>query len=184
MQNIRGSELPEVSHGLRDSLDLLVGIFPDWRLYELRDLKNTVMEVSGSVPIITCNFNSEHHVRQLTEIFICLDKNMKPFHCPTPKFTLCTGAAIMFPAFNPSYINTNPTHKSQPRIPGGKPRNFYKPASNHPVAFKPAKPLAAMCMDPTHSTFLHDEQGHLIQRMDCHFDNASLNLEPIRILVP
>jgi hypothetical protein len=24
----------------------------------------------------------------------------------------------------------------------------------------------------------------LIQRMDCHFDNASLNLEPIRILVP
>ena len=154
-------------------------------------MKNTVMEVSGSMPIITCNFNSEHHVRQLTEIFICLDKDMKPFHCPTPKFTLCTGAPIMFPAFNPSY-NSNPTHKSQPRIPGGKPRNFYKPgvklASNHPVAFKPvfkpAKPLTAMCMDPTHSTFLHDEQGHLIQRMDCHFNNVSLNLEPIRILVP
>ena len=151
------------------------------------------MELSGSVPIITCNFNFEHYVRQLTEIFICLDKNLKPFHCPTPSFTLCTGAPIIFPAFNPSYNNNNnnPTHKCQPpRIPGGKPRNFYKPgvklaASNHLVAFKPAMPLTAMCMDPAaQSTFLHDEEGHFVECMDCPFDNASRSLNPPRILVP
>ena len=151
------------------------------------------MELSGSVPIITCNFNFEHYVRQLTEIFICLDKNLKPFHCPTPSFTLCTGAPIIFPAFNPSYNNNNnnPTHKCQPpRIPGGKPRNFYKPgvklaASNHLVAFKPAMPLTAMCMDPAaQSTFLHDEEGHFVECMDCPFENASRSLNPPRILVP
>jgi ribonuclease T2 len=75
-----------------------VGIKPDDKFYEMKDIENTIKQVVGFAPGIECNKDSSHN-SQLYQIYLCVDTSASKFiNCPVMPHGRCD-SRVQFPKF-------------------------------------------------------------------------------------
>lgn len=75
-----------------------VGIKPDDKFYEIKNVEKTIKEAIGFAPGIECNKDSSHN-SQLYQIYLCVDTSASNFiNCPVMPHGRCD-SRVQFPKF-------------------------------------------------------------------------------------